>query len=85
MTLAGEDVRTSATPELRSDDFDANVDDVNEIIMGVNMTDRGTVGCAYYVARDEKLYFMEDVQMGGADIIDNCERVTCSYHCPTSD
>ncbi|KAK3708862.1 hypothetical protein LTR37_011192 [Vermiconidia calcicola] len=38
--------------------------------MAVNLTDRGTVGCAYYAARDEKLYFMEDAQMGGADIVD---------------
>lgn len=44
----------------------------NEVIMAVNLTDRGTVGCAYYAARDEKLYFMEDAQMGGADIVDAC-------------
>ncbi len=38
--------------------------------MAVNMLGNGTVGCAYYVARNEKLYFMEDVRMGGADIVD---------------
>lgn len=40
--------------------------------MAVNLTDRGTVGCAYYVAREEKLYFMEDLKLGGVDIVDSC-------------
>ena len=52
------------------DDFEADIDMQNEVVMAVNLTDRGTVGCAYYVARDEKLYFMEDVRMGGPDVID---------------
>lgn len=70
-TFAGDedDARTVAT-EQRLDDFDADVDALTEVIMAVNMTERGTVGCAYYVARDEKLYFMEDVVMGGADVVD---------------
>lgn len=41
--------------------------------MAVDMTPRGTVGCCYYVAREEKLYFMEDVQIGDADIVDTRE------------
>ncbi|KAF2722777.1 hypothetical protein K431DRAFT_221307 [Polychaeton citri CBS 116435] len=39
--------------------------------MAFNMTDRGVVGCAYYVARDEKLYFMEDARISGPEIIDS--------------
>ncbi|KAK0809733.1 hypothetical protein LTR75_005832 [Friedmanniomyces endolithicus] len=38
--------------------------------MAVNLTERGTVGCAYYVAREEKLYFLEDVKLGGPNIVD---------------
>ena len=57
---------TSVAPELA----DADLDALSEVIMAVNLTDRGTVGCAYYVAREEKLYFMEDVKLGGPDIID---------------
>ena len=49
---------------------EADIDTLDEVIMAVNLSDRGTVGCAYYVAREEKLYFMEDVQLGGADIVD---------------
>jgi len=38
--------------------------------MAANLTERNTVGCAYYVAREEKLYFMEDFKLGGANIVD---------------
>ena len=51
-------------------DFEPDMEMRSEVIMAVTLTERGTVGCAYYVARDEKLYFMEDVQMGGPDVID---------------
>ena len=40
--------------------------------MAVDLKERGTVGCCYYVAREEKLYFMEDVQLGGVDVVDAC-------------
>jgi DNA mismatch repair protein MSH5 len=48
-------------------------DTLSEVIMAVDMIPQGTVGCCYYVARDEKLYFMEDIQLGDVDIIDICE------------
>jgi len=48
-----------------------NDDTLIEVIMAVDMTPRGTVGCCYYVARDEKLYFMEDIQCGDVDVIDS--------------
>lgn len=38
--------------------------------MAVDVKSRGNVGCAYYVAREEKLYFMEDVKHGGADVVE---------------
>lgn len=44
----------------------------NEIVMAVDMNARGTVGCSYYVAAEEKLYFMEDVTFGGIEVVDNC-------------
>lgn len=46
---------------------------LSEVIMAVNLTDRGAIGCAYYVAQTETLYFMEDVQMGDVDMVDSCE------------
>lgn len=45
-------------------------DALNEVVMAVDMRDRGTVGCCYYVAREERLYFMDDVKHGGLDVID---------------
>ena len=57
-----------ALEDVGEDDADA----LSEIIMAVDMRDRGTVGCCYYVAREETLYFMDDVKNGGVDIIDTC-------------
>ncbi|KFY67615.1 hypothetical protein V496_01506 [Pseudogymnoascus sp. VKM F-4515 (FW-2607)] len=47
-----------------------DADALNEIIMAVDMRDRGTLGCAYYVAREEKLFLMEDIKLSGLDIVD---------------
>lgn len=47
-----------------------NQDAVNETIMAVDMRDRGTIGCAYYVAREQKMHLMEDIKLAGLDIID---------------
>jgi DNA mismatch repair protein MSH5 len=48
-------------------------DHLNEIIMALDTKNRGTVGCCYYVAREEKLYFMEDAKLGGLNVIDACK------------
>lgn len=53
---------------------DQDLDMTNEIVMAVDMNARGTVGCSYYVAAQEKLYFMEDVTFGGVEAVDNCTR-----------
>ncbi|KAF2145739.1 uncharacterized protein K452DRAFT_244048, partial [Aplosporella prunicola CBS 121167] len=58
----------STQPE--DDDDSDNLDALNEVIMAVDLRERGTVGCSYYVAREEKLYFMEDMKLGGADMVD---------------
>lgn len=42
--------------------------------MAVDMRERGTVGCSYYVAAEEKLHFMEDVKLGGIEVVDNRKR-----------
>ncbi len=59
------------TPSEARNDAEENDDTLIEVIMAVDMTPRGTVGCCYYVARDEKLYFMEDIQCGDVHIIDS--------------
>ncbi|KAL5113758.1 hypothetical protein ACEQ8H_008370 [Pleosporales sp. CAS-2024a] len=54
---------------LQWDELDAD-DTLNEVIMSVDLTTSGTVGCCYYVARDEKLFFAEDILFGGVDTLD---------------
>ena len=45
-------------------------DSLNEVVMAVDLRDRGTVGCCYYIAREEKLYLIEDVKSGGIEVLD---------------
>lgn len=63
--VRAEIIESDAETQLRED-----ADAMNEIIMAVDLRDRGTIGCAYYVAREEKLCLMEDIKMAGLDIID---------------
>lgn len=52
-------------------------DTLNEVVMAIDLQQKDTVGCCYYVARDEKLYFTEDVKLGGLAVID------ARAHCPS--
>jgi DNA mismatch repair protein MSH5 len=73
-TFVGDDRSVAGTEQQQpQDDVEFDEDTLSEVIMAVNMLPNGTVGCAYYVARVEKLYFMEDVRMGGPDAVDACE------------
>jgi len=65
-------------------EFDTDEDSLNEIVMAVNIRDRSTVGCSYYVAREEKLYFMKDIILGGLDIIEACKISTSGCHVDTN-
>ena len=51
------------------------VEHLNEVIMAVDMRNRGTVGCCYYVVMEEKLYLMEDVTHGGLEVVQACKRL----------
>ncbi|WPG99670.1 Hypothetical protein R9X50_00248900 [Acrodontium crateriforme] len=60
-----------ASQQLSLDDDGSNgMDLLDEVVMAVGMTDSGTVGCAYYVAREEKLLFMEDLRLGSLEMVD---------------
>ena len=59
--------------QLPASEINPDTDALNEVIMVVDVRDRGTVGCCYYIARYEKLYFMEDVKFGGMDVVDACK------------
>lgn len=48
-------------------------DFLEDVVMAIDLRDRETVGCSYYVAREEKLYCMEDVKYGGLEVIKMCK------------
>ena len=49
--------------------------DPDEVIMCVDMKERGTVGCCYYESSTGSLHLVEDIQCGGLNIIDTCEYI----------
>ncbi|KAH7414103.1 muts domain V-domain-containing protein [Phaeosphaeria sp. MPI-PUGE-AT-0046c] len=59
----------SAVHDDGTSDFNAD-DTLTKVVMAVDLTTRGTVGCCYYVARDEKLFFMEDIRFADVDVVD---------------
>lgn len=54
------------------EDIQAREDDdsLNEVIMAIDFRDKYAIGCAYYIAREEKLCMMNDMKMGDTDIVD---------------
>lgn len=48
-------------------------DELDQVIAALDVKERGIVGCAYYVAREERLYCMEDVKSDGAEVIETCK------------
>ena len=48
-------------------------DSLNEIVMALDLRNRDTVGCSFYVAMEETLYLMGDVKFGGLDVVDTCQ------------
>ncbi|KAI1365065.1 putative MSH5 protein [Xylaria arbuscula] len=65
-----EGVQRGDDDEFMSEGADA----MNEIIMAIDMRDRGprgsSIGCAYYSVLEEALYLLEDVQMAGVDLVE---------------
>jgi DNA mismatch repair protein MSH5 len=47
-----------------------DLDALNEVIMAVEMKERGSVGCAYYIAREEKLCLMEEIKIAELENLD---------------
>ena len=45
---------------------------MDETVLSIDVKER-CIGCCYYTTRNETMYFMEDMKMGGTDIIDTCK------------
>ncbi|OJD19083.1 hypothetical protein AJ78_00956 [Emergomyces pasteurianus Ep9510] len=45
-------------------------DDLCQVVMALDMKERGTVGCCYYVTDEQKLYILEDTAFGGLEVIE---------------
>ena len=71
-STASSNVDMRAESDIEVDERE-EADALNEIIMAFDMRNKGTVGCCYYVARDEKLTLIADIECGGLDIIDTRE------------
>ncbi|RMZ69201.1 dna mismatch repair msh5 [Pyrenophora seminiperda CCB06] len=70
--IRGESLPDETSTNTRSETHDdINDDTLNEIIMAVDLSPRGIVGCCFYVARDEKMHFMEDIQCGDVGIVES--------------
>jgi DNA mismatch repair protein MSH5 len=50
---------------------------LDHIIVAVDVKESGHIGCAYYVAREERLFCMEDVPKGGNEILERCKLIYC--------
>lgn len=53
-------------------------EDLDQVVMAIDRQQKGTIGCAYYVAREETLYCLQDVTIGSLEAIETRE-FTMSY------
>lgn len=52
-------------------------DDIGHVIVAIDMKDHGTVGCAYYSAEQERMYFLGDSRSGEFETIEACVFDVC--------
>jgi DNA mismatch repair protein MSH5 len=53
-------------------------EDLDQVVMAIDRQQKGNIGCAYYVAREETLYCLQDVTIGSLEAIETCG-FTMSY------
>lgn len=72
-------VATPAVDATRKDLIDGEREDDSDpadVIMCVDIRERGSVGCCYYESSTGSLHLVEDMRCGGLEMID-----TCGYVC----
>jgi DNA mismatch repair protein MSH5 len=72
ITASLEHVQSGRQHDVHSaiDEDENLVDDSGEIVMAVDIKEKGTVGCCFYTAREDRVSILSDVQFGGKDFID---------------
>lgn len=72
----GRSTTPAAQSPLDEDDHDdlagdpPQADALNEVVMAIDMNKAGSLGCAYYIAAEEKLLLLDDVAMAGVEIVE---------------
>jgi DNA mismatch repair protein MSH5 len=46
---------------------------LDEVVMAVDVRGSLIIGCSYYVAREETMYFMEDCKLADTSLVDACK------------
>jgi hypothetical protein len=59
-------------------------DSLGHIIVAIDIKSRAEVGCAYYIAKEERLLCMEDITGGGQEIVDSRRSHCCPARAPTT-
>ena len=64
----GHGVRTIEEETQETEEDDA----LDDVVMAIDVSGRETIGCCYYVARDEKLYYMAEAKLADLQMIETC-------------
>lgn len=55
-----------------TDNEEAN-ENLEQVVMAIDRQQKGTIGCAYYVASNETLYCLQDLPSGTLEAIETCK------------
>ncbi|KAL2370504.1 hypothetical protein RJZ57_005077 [Blastomyces gilchristii] len=64
------DVVSQLQGNIGQQDRDDENADLCQVVMAMDMKERCSVGCCYYVAAEQKLYLLEDITSGGLEAIE---------------
>ena len=73
-----ESLKGSNMSSALPDELDEDHELMNETFMAIDVKER-EIGCCYYTACNETMYFMEGIKMGGPDIIDSRKNPISCY------
>ena len=60
-------------PQAASGDLFEDADYLGEVVTAIQVKNNDTVGCSFYVARDERLFVGGDMKYGGVEVVEACK------------